>query len=647
MKPLSFSLALLPLTAAATLNPDTLIDAFKQAIDCDSCHALLVPLKALANAGDAVFVKTLVSTCQILELEDRDVCSGAINEQGPILAAALRSISPFKSTATKLCEGTFGLCQTPAVNKYTVPLPGARSSDKRAVDWSSAKKPFQVVHFSDVHIDRQYTPGADANCNKPICCRDFSDSKHPPKQPAGPFGNPDCDSPISLAASFLEQISTFNTWSIFTGDVVEAAVWLVNQSEVTTDLELFNKALGLALNAPVFPAIGNHDAAPVNNFPLGSDSAFQSSAQWVFDLEGKEWAHWTNTTAANEVTHFSGSYSTTVPGTNLRIISINTVYWYKQNFWLYDSDTPLADPRDILAFLAKELQSAEVAGNRVWIIGHMPPGCEDALSDQSNYYDQIIQRYHGIIAGQFFGHTHYDQFEIAYSDYTHRTAETAINVAWIAPALTPRSGNPAFKVYDVDPETYDIMDAKVYIADMANPKYQVKRKFNLLLLHENLLRPPLAPNAPLDAQFWHAVTEVFEKNDTAFSRFNEFMTRGAHVQACDAKCKEQTICQMRAARAENNCHVVTPTTTFGDTERDPVGQAQVPMNMVNPTSNSQQGRHALGRAQCEGEGIGHVLRGLPHRISSASVPGLEKMMQKLKMHLKDILPQEIRAVEDL
>lgn len=29
-------------------------------------------------------------------------------------------------------------------------------------------------------------------------------------------------------------------------------------------------------------------------------------------------------------------------------------------------------------------------------------------------------------------------------------------------------GNPAFTVYDVDPDTYDIMDAKVYIGKMTS-----------------------------------------------------------------------------------------------------------------------------------------------------------------------------------
>lgn len=32
--------------------------------------------------------------------------------------------------------------------------------------------------------------------------------------------------------------------------------------------------------------------------------------------------------------------------------------------------------------------------------------------------------------------------------------------------LLELDGNPAFTVYDVDPDTYDIMDAKVYIGKM-------------------------------------------------------------------------------------------------------------------------------------------------------------------------------------
>ncbi|KAK7044498.1 Metallo-dependent phosphatase-like protein [Favolaschia claudopus] len=610
---------LLPgLAYAVNLKPIDLVQGFKNAVDCDSCHALLVPLKALAELGDSTFVQTLSATCKILKL------FGAIGEQGPILSHVLRNISPFGKTATKLCEGTFGLCQAPAVNAFTIPLsapgPGARSPPK-----STGKPTFKVFHFSDVHIDRQYAAGSDANCKKPICCRNFADEVNPPREPAGRFGNRNCDSPVSLAKSLLQEIVSHLTWSIFTGDVVE----------VTSDIGLFNEEIVRALKAPVFPAIGI-DSAPVNNFPL-NDATASFDAQWVFDLAGKEWTHWTNSTASTQVTHFSGSYSITAPGTNLRIISINTVYWYKHNFWLYDSDSPVHDPRGILEFGANELQAAEDAGQRAWIIGHMPPGSQDAFSDQSNYYDQIIQRYHKTVAGQFFGHTHYDEFEIAYSDYENRAIDTAISVAWIAPALTPRSGNPALKVYDVDPDTYEIMDSKVYFSNMDDPGYQTKPEWKLYYSARDEYGPlvNLGPTTPLDARFWHAVTEAMEKNETAFQRYNEFMTRGAHVRRCDADCKKSAICQMRAARAENNCHVARPGLTFGDTERQD-GTQNKPINTPPAPAHPQ--------SQCEGAGMGYLLSQLAGKV--AREPKLDEMMSRLLSQLERMIPGP-RVVDEL
>lgn len=105
--------------------------------------------------------------------------------------------------------------------------------------------------------------------------------------------------------------------------------------------------------------------------------------------------------------------------------------------WLYDSDIPQWDPNGILSWLARELHEAERLGQRAWIselfftvflphcfrfltlllslrpfsltvpllVGHMPFGKVDAMRDQSNYANQIFQRYHETIAAQFYGHT--------------------------------------------------------------------------------------------------------------------------------------------------------------------------------------------------------------------------------------------------
>ncbi|KII87716.1 hypothetical protein PLICRDRAFT_176496 [Plicaturopsis crispa FD-325 SS-3] len=595
-----FTSSLLGLVAGSLLSD--IESALENAIDCASCHALLLPLQALAHLGNDPFVGTVVAVCQTFELEDADVCAGAIGEQGPILAHALRGISATGNTATKFCDAVFGLCQAPAVAAFSVPLP-ARSTPALPLPTSVGREPFQVIHFSDVHIDREYTPNSEANCTKPICCRDFADqANETTTEPAGPNGNAKCDSPVTLADSMLEAAQRFGAgarFTIFTGDVVEGAVWLVNKTEVTGDLQDFNSEMASELSAPVYPVIGNHDTAPVNSFPRNTTSTTIDS-QWVFDTQSADWTQWIGSVPSSQVDHTSGSYSIVPPGTNLRILSVNTQYWYKQNFWLYDSDDFQPDPNGILAFMVQELQAAEDAGQRAWIIGHMPLGKNDALHDQSNYYNQVIQRYNATIAGQFFGHSHKDQFEIAYSDYGDQSAETADGMAWIAPALTPTSGNPAFKIYDVDPDTYEIMDARVYMTNVSSPTFQTTPTWELYYSARSTygpLVPSLTARDPLGPAFWHNVTEVFAANDTAFHMYNTFLSRGGDVSACEGDCKTNAICDMRALRAENNCDVATPGISFK--RRD-----------VETASNGQH------RDACEGAGIAPILVDLVARASA-------------------------------
>ena len=99
----------------------------------------------------------------------------------------------------------------------------------------------------------------------------------------------------------------------------------------------------------------------------------------------------------------------------------------------------------------------------------MPPGSHDAFVDQSNYANQIFRRYSDTIAAQFYGHTHSDTFAVGYSDYSHRTAATADGVAFIGGSLTPKSGNPVFRIYDVDPDTYEVMDFRTYTSEFIEP----------------------------------------------------------------------------------------------------------------------------------------------------------------------------------
>ncbi|KAJ7895181.1 Metallo-dependent phosphatase-like protein [Mycena olivaceomarginata] len=536
------------------------------AVDCQSCLGLLTSLKPVAQLGDDALITQLTGICIQLGAASPDVCAGVVAGAGPVLGQDLRRINTTGPTAEKLCDALMGVCASKAVTPFTVHFPKPPPAYPKVFK-SRGRTPFRVVHLSDVHIDHEYTPGSEANCTKPICCRDFADSPAVPTLPAGPNGNSHCDSPVSLADSMLAAVESLKPkFSIFTGDVVDRAVWLVNQSGVSADLREFNAEMASKLSAPIFPPLVSAafllllgDTSPVNLFAR-STSHTANNSQWVFDIQSAGWEQWIKQSAASQVDHHSGSYSALVSGTNLRIMAVNTQYWYIQNFWLYDSDVVQPDPNGIIAFMVEQLQAAEDAGERVWIIGHIPLGTADTVVDQSNYYDQVLQRYKNTIAAQFFGHTHRDGFQIAYSNYSDQTAHTAVSAALIGPALTPTSGNPAFKFYDIDPDTFEVMDSSIFFTNASDAHFQVNPKWSLYYSARQTYGPlvNLPKSEPLSPAFWHNLTEVFAVNETAFQMYNTFLSRGSAVGACDDACRNTTICDIRAFRSENNCDLPTP-----------------------------------------------------------------------------------------
>ncbi|OCB84000.1 sphingomyelin phosphodiesterase [Sanghuangporus baumii] len=601
------SQTVLHLEDAASITEDILLAARNASVtkSCRSCQALLIPLKRLAVLGDDSFVSSITRICKVRKLQDPDVCEGDIGAQGPIIAHALRRMSLSGRTSRLFCNALFGMCDQESVEPYDVAFPD--NSPVRRTPAHPRRKPFQVVHLSDVHIDPEYLVGSEANCTKYICCRDFSSGGESRTDdqvihPAEPFGNRHCDAPVGLANSMFHAINELvpqARFTLSTGDVVDHANWLLSRETVEDELHNFHTQLFVNLSSTnaFYGSIGNHDGYPTNDFPR-TTAEEPNSVDWVFDLLSRDWERWIGDTGSSSVRHTSGSYAVVHPGTKLRLISVNTQYWYKYNFWIYDSDEFQPDPNGILSFLVSELDAAEKSGQKVWIFGHIPPGSSDTMRDQvrsyflSNYFNQIVHRYHDTIAAQFYGHTHFDQFQIAYSNYSDRNAETAMSFGLVAPSLTPTNGNPAFTVYDVDPDTYDIMDAKVYIANMTKAVYREKPHWELYYSARDAYGPLVASlssaspsehqpsypsSAPLDAPFWHRVTEVFEADNSTFMAYRERMNRGSWMMRCGEKCKNVTICDIRAMRAEDSCYkqslnqiIIAPPGEQSDTLREPV-----------------------------------------------------------------------------
>lgn len=59
-----------------------------------------------------------------------------------------------------------------------------------------------------------------------------------------------------------------------------------------------------------------------------------------------------------------------------------------------------------------------------------------------------ISRYEATITAQFFGHTHYDEFELFYDE---RNRHRVTNIAYIGPSVTSYYKlNPGYRIYTIE-----------------------------------------------------------------------------------------------------------------------------------------------------------------------------------------------------
>lgn len=466
-------------------------------------------------------------------------------------------------TSETFCTNFFHLCDPPA-RPYNISFPSPKPPTSRPPP--SGKPPIDVVHFSDTHIDLSYEEGSSYNCNKPICCRSYTEEDAPGNTsfPSGAWGNTNCDPPLRLHESMLSAIADLDpAFSIYTGDVAAHDYWLVDKAEV---LQNFNatytpieKTLGI-----VYSALGNHDTAPAFQFPSDNIPGGHSP-QWAYETLAEDWFALTGIPSVKSASEH-GSYSAIHPNSALRIISYNSIFYYKDNVWAYTEPIEF-DPDDQLHWLINELQEAEDNEQRVWLVSHIPTGNFDHFHDHSHYFDQIIQRYEATIAALFFGHTHRDEFQISYSNHSSKNWDTATAMGYIAPSLTPMSGSPTFRVYHVDPVTFGVMDYTQYIA-ISDPLYETTPEWAPYYRAKENYGSKLSPavedaNIELTPGFWHNVTEAMENDHSVFLDFWAKRTRGFNVTECLDDCINNEICALRGADIQYSCyHPTSESSTF-------------------------------------------------------------------------------------
>jgi hypothetical protein len=351
-------------------------------------------------------------------------------------------------------------------------------------------------------------------------------------------------------------------WTIYTGDLVshdpenEMSQAYVDYTETS-----IYSILKSYLKGPVFPVLGNHDSSPENiDAPHKLPGPLGQQFSWNYNHVAALWKHngWLSSSDEEEAATHYAAYSVK-NHYGLRIITLNTDFWYRSNYLSFINSTN-PDVSGSVSFLIIELQKAEDAHERVWIIGHVLSGWDgtNPLIGPTDLFYQIIDRYSPhVIANTFWGHTHEDQVMIYYSNNaTVQSANTALTTGWIGPSITPLTNlNSGYRMYDIDTSTFEIYNAYTFTSDISlTPNLTTTGPtFAFEYSTRDTYGPAISwpEEAPLNATFWHKVTEAMERNRTLVSVFNGFQGKGSvkSPNCTSEACAQAKVCYIRSGSA--------------------------------------------------------------------------------------------------
>ncbi|KAK3858597.1 hypothetical protein Pcinc_035220, partial [Petrolisthes cinctipes] len=376
----------------------------------------------------------------------------------------------------------------------------------------------KVLQLADTHYDPLYLPGSNAACPEELCCREESGVVATPEDEAWYWGDyRHCGTPYWLLQDMLTHARATHPdidYVIWTGDLVPHNMWSTSKDWNLFVVREMNQLIqSFFPDIPVFPVVGNHEMSPLDQFPDPDDEDNEAlgdmSADWLYAELAQQWSHLLPD-LDNSTVNKAAYYSVLIkPG--FRLISFNTMFGYSANVWLVENSQ---DPGGELAWLEEELYRAEGAGELVHLLGHVPPGTAASERTWSKEFSRIIERYENTVRAQFYGHTHYDEFEI-FHDNTGRPC----GVAYISPSQTPWFDlNPAYRIYYIDGDRQDttrlVLDHETYITNLTEAHETGSTRWFLSYgAREKYQMASLTPEA------WQELVERMAQDRTLFDIF--------------------------------------------------------------------------------------------------------------------------------
>jgi len=227
---------------------------------------------------------------------------------------------------------------------------------------------------------------------------------------------------------------------------------------------------GVARGVPVYAALGNNDS-DCGDYRIDANSAFLQDLGPTFTqgISRRERGEALRSFSAG------GNYSVMLPAPmqNTRLIVLEDVFFSAKRTSC-SGKPDKADQDAQLAWLKQELEEARTAKQRVWIMGHIPPGVDayktlahlsgacgrpPLMMLSSDALAETLTGASDVVALAIFGHTHEDEIKLLRREPSDGSEGIPVK---IIPAISPINGNlPSFTVAQIDPATATLVNYAV------------------------------------------------------------------------------------------------------------------------------------------------------------------------------------------
>ncbi|XP_004925235.2 sphingomyelin phosphodiesterase 1 [Bombyx mori] len=561
-------------------------------LDCVICRsAFRTAIQGLKAGQTEEELSNVISTlCITLGIAGYGVCKGAVSLNIPIIRYIVKN-EP-QATAEAFC----GLVLQNVGNPNNCPFDDQRFEWEVTLPAPPAveavpvfeTKPLTIAIITDAHLDPLYEAFGVADCDEPVCCRigqrpasNYIYKSHidesvvaesltnvtgeiklnlnvAPKirelrkksqtrfwnrhtAPAGYWGDyRNCDSPIWAFDDVIDRIAeTHKNIDVlyYIGDTIDHGVWETSY-ELINDMnryliEKIRKTFGD--DVQVIPVLGNHESQPTNQFAPSRVIGDHLNTTWLYEGLVDKWGFYLTEDSKRTLLE-RGEFSQLVrPG--LRVIVLNNNVAYRYNWWLvYD---PL-DAKKHLDWLVEELYKAEIAGEKVHILAHIPPGVHDLTYTWTREYNKIVNRFTNTIAAEFNGHTHSDEFKVFYNQQG-----TPINVAWGGGSATSYTFyNLNYKIATINTRTFEPLNIVNYAYNLTEANLTPNRRphwFQLYDMKNTFGLTDLSAVSMNDLVYKMVTTnkEYLEKYAAFYSKLSD--TRWPN---CNINCKLDNLCKI-------------------------------------------------------------------------------------------------------